>query len=832
MTGKHIVFFFLLILTCRSIFSQEIRVSVENKPLSEVLVQLRDNYDMSFSFNDAELRKYPITVDREFKSTEDVLDFLLQDLPLAWDKTGDVFVIYTKNEKNPDKPVKRTLRGRIVDRESEESLPYTTVAINESGTITDVDGYFSHRSTDSIFEVRITYLGYYTVDTILSPDKKHLIRMTPSVEQLEEVVVHDRIVETFLYSEEQAGMMHMNHRITKFLPGGSNNSIFNLLRLQTGISATAESSGKLIMWGSYEGQSRILFDDMLLFELKNFNENIGTVNPLVVKDIKLMKAAFGANYGDCVGGIAEITGKDGNRNKFSMDLSMDNYSINSMIETPVSDNSSLLLAFRHTYRNLYNPKDWDLTPNRESRINSDITILPDYTFRDMNLKYTFRNEQDFHFQFSLLTAKDNFSYNVDEMMTNWLQLLRDTRETSLQKGASMVIGKEGKNGISTRLKMSFTSLENKFENEQQTKNTFNDNIRKYLSQETLNNTNEGRVNLETSWAVSDNHRLDAGLSWVGNSSSWHEDTAGVNFIDQSIKGTHLTLVAEDRMTFEKFKLTPGFRLTHVPYLEKNFFEPRISASYRFDESVSLNLSGGLYRQFLTKNSVEDDYGNYRYLWILANDKKYPVLRAKHISASLTLEKNNTQASLSPYYKYTDGLTRYLNFRLKDIETISSGHSQSYGVDLYLKQNFASHTAWISYTLSQTEELFKHFPVQEYLYAPQDQRHELKLATLLNFNPIYFSFNYVYGSGFPIPNYSRSGISYERTAYHRFDLALTYKFDVKQFYGEAGLSILNLFDHENFLYNNLERVPTTQISTINIYQNSVPFTPTIYLKMGF
>jgi hypothetical protein len=174
----------------------------------------------------------------------------------------------------------------------------------------------------------------------------------------------------------------------------------------------------------------------------------------------------------------------------------------------------------------------------------------------------------------------------------------------------------------------------------------------------------------------------------------------------------------------------------------------------------------------------------------------------------------------------------VNFRVRDMENLYQGHSRSYGLDVYLKQNFLGHSAWASYTLSKTEESFEHFPEDAYLYAPQDQRHELKLAALLNFDPVYFSASYVYGSGFAIPNYSLRGVTYERIPYHRVDASLTLKFNLNRVYGEAGISVLNLFDRDNLMYNNLERVPTTQTSSIRLYQQSVPFTPTLFLKIGF
>jgi hypothetical protein len=258
-------------------------------------------------------------------------------------------------------------------------------------------------------------------------------------------------------------VVHMNHKVSRFLPGSSNNSLFNLLSLQPGISAATESLENLIIWGSYEGQSRIIFDDMVLFGLENFNDNIGTVNPYVVKDIRLMKAAFGANYGDCVGGIAEITGKDGNRRKFSMDSSLDNYTFNSMLETPVGQHSSLIMAFRHTYRNLYDNLTLDLAPNRETEFDSDVTIIPDYLFRDINLKYTFHNEQDLYIRLSMMAGQDKFSYTwLMRCSQDGYRLEKNTSETSLQKGASLVIGKNGRKGLSGQLVLSYSALDSKF----------------------------------------------------------------------------------------------------------------------------------------------------------------------------------------------------------------------------------------------------------------------------------------------------------------------------------------------------------------------------------
>ena len=155
----------------------------------------------------------------------------------------------------------------------------------------------------------------------------------------------------------------------------------------------------------------------------------------------------------------------------------------------------------------------------------------------------------------------------------------------------------------------------------------------------------------------------------------------------------------------------------------------------------------------------------------------------------------------------------------------------YGVDLYAKKYFSKHEIWASYTLSQTKEYFPYFPDYEYSNAPQDQRHEIKGALLLNFNPLFFSVNYVYGSGFPDrPTFFNQ--DYERYPYSRLDAALIYRHSVKDYHFEVGLSILNLLNTENIKYSNFIRIPNAQSGSITVHAEAVPFTPTIYLNISF
>ena len=137
-------------------------------------------------------------------------------------------------------------------------------------------------------------------------------------------------------------------------------------------------------------------------------------------------------------------------------------------------------------------------------------------------------------------------------------------------------------------------------------------------------------------------------------------------------------------------------------------------------------------------------------------------------------------------------------------------------------------AWISYTVSKTEEHLSYNAPGVYQLAPHDQRHELKMVGIYNLKSFYFSANYVYGSGFEImKNFSSSEGSIPE--YSRFDAAVIYKFNWKKIPGNLGVSVLNVFNHPNIKYANLRRIESGTDELLNVHTEAVPFTPTIFLK---
>ena len=819
-----------LIFMC-SLTGQEIRLDVDDTPLNQVLLQMAANHQVQISFDDQLLSKYEVTVQRTFDGGEEAITFLLTGLPLSFQKSGEVFIIFKASVKLAERTSR--LSGRIIDNRSGESLPYSHIALNNSGGISDFNGNFSlSLPVDSAFQIRISYLGYYILDTLLLPGTNHILGLTPSMVGLKEVVIKGDIIERSGQIGEEAGLIRLNHKVAYRLPGNGDNAVFNFLRLQPGVLAAGERSSEIIIWGSYSGHSQVLFDGITIFGLKNFNDNISFVNPYMAKDIRVLKGGYAASYGDRVGGIVDITGFNGNTQKPSVNLNINNMTVNGMATLPVNKNASITFAYRHTYYNFYDGQDFKIiASSRRNSRQTDIKIYPDYLFRDLNIKYAGNTTSGDSYYLSLYDGKDQFSYKIDQERTG-TKIEQEAEEENRQLGGTLFYGRSWKNGNTSHLSMSISGLDRDIYEKQEVTRNSNGHVISDREIAYYNRILETNLKNKNKFSLSENHTLESGWSYNYTTVTFREDPIDGPGTDKRTEAHRLNLYVQDEISVtRKLSVTPGIRMDIPFHLSKVYLQPRIKASLDVTDHWRLNGAWGIYNQFVSETSVIDDLGNYRYFWALCDNRDVPVLKAHHLVGGITYRGNGLTLSMEAFYKTTVGITRYVKLWEQGLEAVYQGDARVYGVDMYAKKYFRKHEIWASYTLSQTEEYFPYFQEYEYANSPHDQRHEVKGALLLNFHPFFFSVNYVYGSGFPHqPSFFSQ--DYERYPYNRLDAAIIYRHSVKDYHFEVGLSILNLLNTENIKYSNFIRVPNAQSGSITIHAEAVPFTPTIYLNISF
>ena len=790
-------------------------------------------YGVELSFDSEELSRHSATLNRSFSSFSTFLDTILDELPFAWELLDGVYVIYPQ-EIEPPKP----LLGVITDRESGEPLPFAYIDVNGVQVISDEKGSFSLSGVgDGELRVAASYLGYYKIDTLVNRQKRLEVALTPAPLVVDEVVIKANIIERATQVGEEAGLITVNQQIASYLPGNGDDAIFNLLRVQPGVLASGEQSSDLILWGSPEGTSRTYFDGMALWGLSNFSDNISTINPYMVSRIDLYRGGYDVSSPDAAGGVANIRSKMGNANKFSAGIFLNNETVNGVIEVPIGKKSILMAAYRMNYYDLLGVDDIRSIEKLEENRDKVIAI-PDYKFRDYNLKYTFRGDNNDLFYISSLYATDRLSYDVScqneierpnaDVATR--DVHQNAAESNDQFGVSAYYGKTWESGVSSSITASYSHLHNNYDFELESNGEV---ATKDLHtwQSAQNNISELSVKNENRFRVADIHSFNIGAEYTLNSALLREDSLSVNHINNSRSEGRYTLFAEDDIALTStLNLALGVRTAYYEGNGKWSADPRISLHYKPLENLRFNAAWGLYHQYVVETSVSNEAGGYTYSWNLADGEQVPVIESQHVVAGVAYTPKNYIFTIDGYYKNYDELTRYVAGK-KFSETYH-GIARTYGLDLFAKRGFRGGSAiWLSYSLAKNEEKFDHYKEDRWVRSPQDVRHELKTAGIWRIGDFHLSATYIFGSGFPTID-DIATLTYTEQQYHRLDVSAVYSFRLPWMSGNVGVSILNVTGNDNQKYNNFSRLPQGEHSGITIDSGSTPFTPLVYLKLAF
>lgn len=810
---KAIVFLLLLFLSVTAAFSQELRLVVSAKPLNAVLNSL----NIEISFDDKALSKYTVTVSKTFSSPAAAIQFLLKDKPLKVEKVGSVFVISPAREANepklvalPAKP-RVIISGEVIDKSSGEPLSYAHLQTHQGLVTTNEAGYFSFVCEDTRpVMVMTSYLGYEPLDTLLSRGN-HKLFLSPIPIALEEVTVKPTASALFMQSGKTAGEIRSNHQIARYMPGSSDNSVFNLLRMMPGVRASGEPSEDLIVWGSNWGESRLTYDGFTIFGLKSFNDQISSVNPYLAKDICLQKGGQDASGGNRIGAIAEITGVDGDFTRMALKANLSNYTGNIYTSVPIIRNrSALSVAYRQTFYNLYEKENVGKENSAHEQVSlSDTYIKPNYDFRDVNVKYVGKTIGGDRYHVSLYGADDHFKFNVSQR-----DFAIDATEKNRQLGASSGYSWIWNDGSQSKALLTFSRLAAIVDNVSGI-TTAQSSTSSPLDVFTIrNNAQELALKIEHNFNIGTIHRIQIGGEWQYLTCEFNATISRL---------CYPSLYATDRLLFGKLSVDAGIRMD-IAVNGRTYLQPRLSARYRWSDEITTSASFGMYNQFLTRVPFQYRPGSYQMIWNLADNTS---LSSIHYLTGIAYSKNGWLMSAEAFIKSNRNQHFFVDNAIYATDNTISG------IDLLMKKGWGKHQFWGSYSLV-------HATKPEFSTG-----HEVKAGTVYFLKPFYLSATYVYGSGFPYLSTSEHGHGEKnengqhgneyrhsdtsRQSYNRLDLSATYRLQLRGFCIQAGASVINVFNTNNVKYS--YRL-SDKNSVYNVYTKATPLTPILFLEFIF
>lgn len=715
-----------------------------------------------------------------------------------------------------------TVSGTVSDGANGETLIGATISAPKigAGTQTNEYGFYSLSlpARDSII-LEISYVGFQAIrrTVYLTENFKLNIQLSSGVE-LETVEVQASSFEEQLKSTEMS-VEQITTRQVKALPTVfGETDILKILQLKPGMPSGSEGTTGLFVRGGGSDQNLIVLDEAVVYNPNHLFGFFSTFNTDAVKDLKLYKGGFPAQYGGRLSSVIDVKLKDGNSKKFSGTGGIGLISSRLTLEGPIEkEKSSFIISGRRTYVDIFTR-----LANKANEDKKDYNPIPDYYFYDLNTKINFTLGEKDRLYLSGYFGRDVFGFEGDffDFNFDWGNATGTVRWNHI---------------FNPRL----------FSNTTFTYSDYQYNIVNKItgfSFELGSNIKDANLKTDFYYAINPDHSLRFGAS-----ATQHQFTVGrlkagsndgvVNFsAGQNFDGTELGVyVADDYQFSDDFEVNTGLRLSGFVNDDKFYtgIEPRVALRY------SLN----------NRNTLKASYARmYQYLHLVSNagvalptDVWYPSTnRVKPQSSHQIalgwsyLFPKNWFLNVETYYKslqnqleFVDGAELFANNELENEFAI--GRGDGVGFEVSIEKQEGKLTGWIGYTLSyvrrgefETLDSEAQFAQKDYFSPIYDRRHNISVVATYELSPrltasliwVYgsgdlrwlptgrFTFQDVYGANFEpvIPQYEDRN-TYRLPPYHRLDLGLVWRIPKK--WGETDLTfnIINAYDRRNtfFIY---------------------------------
>lgn len=735
---------------------------------------------------------------------------------------------------------KYTLSGFVKEKSSSEELIGANIVCEELriGATTNSYGFYSITLPEGTYSIQYSFIGFQDKVILVDLNKSQRmdIEMEPYAQELTEIVLKDEGSQKVRSIEMSVNRLET--KAVKELPAVMGEvDIIKSIQLLPGVTSVGEGANGFNVRGGAADENLVLLDEMTLYNASHLFGFFSVFNADAIKDMKLYKGGIPAEYGSRVSSVLDVRQKEGNAKKFQGTTGIGLISSRLMIEGPLWDRSSFMVAGRRSYGDLFLALSNDTTINDNQlyfydlnlKLNSwigdkDRIFLSSYMGRDA---FKFGDMFDSSWGNSTVNLRwwhlfsDRLFANLSYNYNNYDYLISILPEGFEFEWKSKILNHKLKYDLSYYLnnahQIKMGASLNTYHFKPGTISPASDSSSILNFEMRHKFAWEPAAFIQDEWKISQRATVKAGLRFTGFIRT------GVDTIRQYNDGP----IQYDPYTKE---YVDGAYSDSIAYgagevISQYFnWEPRFSIKYELSERNSIKASYQKINQYLhliTNASSPTPVD----IWAPSGPFIKPLKSQQYaLGYFRTSENQRWEFSLEGYYKQLDNVIDYvdgadLEFN-NNIETeVLYGKGRAYGMELMLEKKQGKLNGWLAYTYAKTESLVQGIGQEDYginfgnWYSnPQDKRHDLSLVMFYKMNPKWsFSTNFVYATGiptnYPVAKYEFDGIivphfegrNLERLPdYHRLDLAATFRPAKKHKNREAEwvFSIYNVYNRKN------------------------------------
>ncbi|HLA39948.1 MAG TPA: TonB-dependent receptor, partial [Candidatus Glassbacteria bacterium] len=564
------------------------------------------------------------------------------------------------------------------------------------------------------------------------------------------------------------------------LPNVGEVDVFRSLQLLPGISGVSDGSSGLYVRGGTPDQNLVLFDGMTIYHVDHFFGMFSAFNADAIKDIRVYKGGYPAEFGGRISSVVELTGKTGDASELRYGMGVNLLSANGILELPLSDKGSLLISARRSYTDvlkssLYNNLFDFMTGDQQStnfvsrtpqfggfggRQNfASVNQTPDFYYYDFNTKFTLSPTDKDIFTVSVYRGKDNLDQTQGLSGANFGFRQGDTNLFFSDQGISRQTSELttwGNTGISgkwsrrlhDRLYSSLMASYSKYFSTygrslgfSGTGTALQDSLNFFRgggsASDEDNQVEDFTLRLDNEFHATNSHDLKLGLASSNFSSHYFatlNDT--VSLVNRQTDSRQSSVYLQDLWKIAgNLELTSGLRGMYYDRTSTFYWEPRASLIYALSEQIKLKGAWGRYHQFVNRIANENVLEGSRDFWILADQEIAPNF-AEHYIAGASWENGFYLFDVEGYYKNLENMVEYTRrvsprggpgFQQEVARGFFQGDGYAKGVDILLQKKTGRLSGWIGYSLGKVEYTFPDLNNGQPFPASHDRRNELNLV---------------------------------------------------------------------------------------------------------
>ncbi len=834
-------------------YSQVTYPNITDLPLSDMISQIEVNHNVSFSYNDEYIQENNITVNKGTYNLERILNIVFSQTKLNFEKIDETHYII---KKSPTFEI--LICGTIIDKVSHQPIAFANIFTDDLSTITSSDeqGQFEMTISTNLKYYTVTYLGYNVVKIAINKQKPcEKIQLVPSTVALKEIVLIEYLADGISQPSDESTIVIQPDAMS-IMPGSVDKDVMSTIQFLPGISSPIESFDDINVRGGTPDQNLILWDHIPVYQTSHFFGNISALNPFIIDHVDVYRSTIDTKFGGRVSSVIDVTSRDDIPISFTIGAGFNLTHAHLEIGTPLWKNSALWISTRRSITDLYNTptflsyakKVFQGTKVEDVKFNNKVGDK--FLFNDGNVKWKWKIGTN-TFQISTLGALNNLNFNTNLPEIN----IRTTDNLKLSSGGvSFKWSKDITRNLAAEFILASSTYTNDYRlNTSQVDTTVS--LPFYIS--TTNKLEDGSSQLNFKYSINEFQKTNFGYQFSNNNIDFRIGANDLNMITTGdsldFKNKSHTIYGEYQIEVPNMlKFDVGLRYVKNITLQKDYFEPRISATTKITDDLKLKVGTSKHFQFINQLVVFDanNIGISNKIWIAADNATIPVIESNQWMGGLLYQKNGWTIDLEGYVKELRGLTSLSS----DLEgqPFSTGDSRIRGLDLLIKKKFNNYRSWLSYTLSESLYEFPQISILPFS-ASHDQTHNLQWVHLYKIKAWEFSLGLQLRSG--LPNTKAEGIGSKvnndgRTVsfiefgvihgnrlkpYFRLDASVVYNFEIKElFSGYLGFSIQNFSNYKNISdeKNILKDNENQNFEIIKLEQYGLRLTPNLTANILF